>query len=291
MSKKALGKGINALFKDIDEKINMQSVIQIPVDSIKPNPYQPRKKFIDDNLQELADSIKLKGIIQPIIAEQDKDDTYILISGERRVRAAKLAGLSTVPAILGNFSVIEKLENALIENIQRENLSPLEEAEGYKLLMDTFNLNQEEISKKMGKNRSTIANTIRLLKLPKKMKNDLAAGIITAGHARAILSLINPSDQDLLYKAICEKNLSVRGAEKYAGELNKGNKTLSKKLDKKITQKNKVTELRSMEDQFIEVFGTKVELKGSLQKGKIEIHYYSMDDLDRILSIISKRKT
>ena len=288
MSKKVLGKGINALFKDIDETINTQSVVQISVDSLKPNPYQPRKIFTDENLRELANSIKLKGIIQPIIAEQEKDDTYIIISGERRVRAARLAGLSTVPAILGKFSIMEKLENALIENIQRENLTPLEEAEGYKRLMDTFNMNQEEISKKIGKNRSTIANTLRLLKLPEDMKNDLAQGIITAGHARAILSCINPSDQKLLYKAICEKGLSVRAAEKYAGELNKGNKSILKSDNKKKNTKKKKPEIRDMENQFIETFGTKVELKGSLSKGKIEIHYYSMDDLDRIFSIIKK---
>jgi ParB family chromosome partitioning protein len=287
MSKKALGKGINALFKDIDEKINQQSVVQIPVDLLKPNPYQPRRKFTEANLRELADSIRLKGIIQPIIAEQEKKDSYIIISGERRVRAAKIAGLSTIPAILGNFSVIEKLENALIENIQRENLTPLEEAEGFKRLIEIFNLKQEDIAKKIGKNRSTIANTIRLLQLPENMKSDLHSGIITAGHARAILSLVNPADKELLYKAICKNNLSVRQAEYQAGELNRGNKTI-KKQDKKSLKKQKNAEIRNMENKFIEVFGTKVELKGTLQKGRIEIHYYSKEDLERIYSIISK---
>lgn len=288
MSKKALGKGINALFKDIDEKINPQSIVQVPVDSLKPNPYQPRKKFTGENLRELAESIRLKGIIQPIIAEQEKGDTYIIISGERRVRAAKIAGLSTVPAILGKFSVIEKLENALIENIQRENLTPLEEAEGYKRLMEIFNLKQEDIAKKIGKNRSTIANTIRLLQLPEHMKSDLNSGIITAGHARAILSLINPADQELLYKAICKNNMSVRQAEHHAGELNRGNKNIIKKQEKKTSTKQKGAEILNMENKFIEAFGTKVELKGTLQKGRIEIHYYSKDDLERIYSIISK---
>lgn len=288
MSKKALGKGINALFKDIDEKINLQSIVQIPIESLKPNPYQPRKKFVDENLNDLAESIRLKGIIQPIIAEQEKDDTYIIISGERRVRAAKIAGLSTVPAVLGKFSVIEKLENALIENIQRENLTVLEEAEGYKRLMDIFNLKQEEIAQKIGKNRSTIANTIRLLQLPENMKSDLNSGIITAGHARAILSLINPADQELLYKTICKNNLSVRQAEYHAGELNKGNKNIQPKQEKKVSKKHKTVEIREMENRFIEAFGTKVELKGTIQKGRIEIHYYSKDDLERIYSIISK---
>ncbi|MBN2534989.1 MAG: ParB/RepB/Spo0J family partition protein [Spirochaetales bacterium] len=287
MSKKALGKGINALFKDIDEKINLQSIVHIPVDSLKPNPYQPRKKFTDENLKDLAESIRLKGIIQPIIAEQEENDTYIIISGERRVRAAKLAGLSAVPAVLGKFSIIEKLENALIENIQRENLTPLEEAEGYKRLMEIFNLKQEDIAKKIGKNRSTIANTIRLLQLPENMKSDLNLGVITPGHARAILSLINPADQEFLYKEICKNNLSVRQTEYRAGELNKGNKSIQKQ-EKKTIKKHKDAEIRNMENKFIEAFGTKVELKGTLKKGRIEIHYYSKDDLERIYSIISK---
>jgi ParB family transcriptional regulator, chromosome partitioning protein len=288
MSKKALGKGINALFKDIDEKINLQSIVQIPVDSLKPNPYQPRKKFTNENLRELAESIKLKGIIQPIIAEQEKDNLYIIISGERRVRAAKLAGLSTVPAILGKFSIIEKLENALIENIQRENLTSLEEAEGYKRLMEIFNLKQEDIAKKIGKNRSTIANTLRLLQLPDHMKKELHSGTLSAGHARAILSLINPADQELLFKAIRKNNLSVRQAEKYAGELNRGNKNIDPKQGKKERTKQKDPEIRDMENKFIEVFGTKVDMKGTLSKGRVEIHYYSKDDLERIYSIIAE---
>jgi ParB family chromosome partitioning protein len=287
MSKKALGKGIGALFKDIDETINMQSIVQIPVDALKPNPYQPRKTFSDESLEDLSASIKHKGIIQPIIAEEESKDTYIIISGERRVRAAKLAGLATVPAILGKFSVIEKLENALIENIQRENLTPMEEAEGYRRLIETFNLNQEEIAKKIGKKRPTIANTLRLLKLPEKMKNDVNNGKITAGHARAILSLINPADQELLHKAIINKSLSVREAEQYAGELNKGNKSGKKKKDRKKPVKN--PDIRNMENKFIEAFGTKVEINGTLSKGRLEIHYYSMDDLDRIYSIVTEK--
>jgi len=287
MSKKALGKGIGALFKDIEKNIDERSIIQIPIEKIKPNPYQPRKYFPEESLKELSDSIKQKGIIQPIIAEKSEDGKYIIISGERRVRAAKLAGLKTVPTILGIYSILEKLENALIENIQRENLSPLEEAEGYKQLIESFKLNQEEIAKRVGKNRSTIANAIRLLKLPKKIKEDLSKGKITTGHARAILSLVNPIDQDYLHKEIIMRDLSVRETEKYATEINKGNKSFIKKGDKAGVKKKKEPGFEEIENSLIELLGTKVEIKGAMEKGRIEISYFSMSDLERIIDIIS----
>ncbi|MBN1696639.1 MAG: ParB/RepB/Spo0J family partition protein [Spirochaetales bacterium] len=287
MSKKALGKGIGALFRDIDEQINTRSIIEVPLDAIKPNPYQPRKSFSDEGLSELADSIREKGVIQPIIAEKQQDESYILISGERRVRASRIAGLATIPAILGTFSVMEKLENALIENIQRENLSSLEEAEGYRRLIDTFNLNQEEIAKKVGKKRSTIANTLRLLKLPAAMKAALDEGAFTPGHARAVLSLVNPSDQKLLFQEIVTNGISVRAAEQYAADIAAGNKSMTKKPSKQKKNKKKPAEIKEIEDRLIEAFGTKVELKGSSQKGKIEISYYSMEDLERIIEIVS----
>jgi ParB family chromosome partitioning protein len=290
MSKKALGKGIGALLKDIDEAIDTKAITMISVDSLKPNPYQPRKEFKEESLKELSDSIKLKGILQPIIAESNGDGTYTIISGERRVRAAKLAGLSTVPAIQGTYSVIEKLENALIENIQREDLGPLEEALGYKRLIDTFNLNQDEIAAKIGKNRSTIANTLRLLKLPKHMKESLSNGSISPGHGRAILSIINPQDQELLYKAIIENGLSVREAENFAAQINKGNKGSLRKKDKVKSSKQKNPELATIEQKFIDVFGTKVEIRGNPQKGRIELFYYSMEDLDRLMEIIENKK-
>ena len=288
MSKKALGKGIGALFKDIDETVNSQAVAQIPVDALKPNPYQPRRYFEDEALRELSNSIAEKGILQPILAEEDKSSgDYIIISGERRVRAARLAGLATVPAILGSFSVMEKLENALIENIQRENLSALEEAEGYKRLLETFNLNQEDIAKKVGKNRSTITNSLRLLKLPGRMRNSIEEGIISAGHARAILSLVNPGDQELLFKTIVDKGLSVREAERLASEYNRGNKGDAKRQKVKRERKRN-PELGRMEDNLLEVLGTRVEIKGSPEKGRIEITYLSMEDLERIMDIISR---
>lgn len=291
MSKKALGKGIGALLKDIDEKIDTKSVIQVLIESLKPNPYQPRKEFNPESLKELSESIKLKGILQPVIVESNGDGTYTIISGERRVRASRLAGLETVPAILGSYSVVEKLENALIENIQREDLKPLEEATAYKRLMETFNLNQDEIADKVGKNRSTIANTLRLLKLPKAMRDSLSNGTITPGHARAILSVINPHDQELLFKAIVDEDISVREAENYATQINRGNKNILKKKKPKPKQgKSKNPELAHIEQQFIDTLGTKVEIKGTSNTGKIEISYFSLDDLERLMEIIIKKE-
>ena len=193
MSKKALGKGISALIKNIEESTdgNSTGVSSVFINLLKPNPYQPRKDFQDDKLNELADSIKEKGVIQPLIVEENNDNTYTIIAGERRFRASKIAGLKEVPVIIRSFSKEDKIEIALIENIQRENLSPLEEACGYKSLMDIMNLNQEEVAKKVGKNRSTVANSLRLLKLPENMHDALHSGEITPGHARASLSVEN----------------------------------------------------------------------------------------------------
>jgi ParB family chromosome partitioning protein len=286
MSKKSLGKGIGALLKDIDETINTKSVMLVLIESLKPNPYQPRKEFNAENLKELSDSIKEKGILQPIIIESNDDGSYTIISGERRVRASKLAGLTSVPAILGTYSVVEKLENALIENIQREDLKPIEEATGYKKLIDTFNLSQDEVAQKVGKNRSTVANMLRLLKLPKQMKESLSNGSITAGHARAILAVTNTQDQELLFNAIIENVLSVREAEHYANQINNGNKNILKKKNKQKPEKTRVPELADIEQQLITSLGTKVEIKGSSEKGKIEISYFSMSDLERLTEII-----
>lgn len=291
MSKKALGKGIGALFTETSHtKANNtnnsdDSLKKVPIKKLTPNPYQPRKEFREESLQELADSIKQNGIIQPILAEEQEDGTYIIIAGERRARAAKLADLVEVPVILDKFTIEEKIEIALIENIQREDLSPIEEAMGYKTLMDTLELNQEEVAKKVGKSRSAVANSLRLLKLPEKIKESLNHGVISAGHARAILSVINPADQEFLFNRIIEQNLSVREAEQLSSELNKGNKLNMKEKNK---PSNEVTnpEMHGIKQKFIDTFGTKVEIRGSFKKGKIEISYFSMDDLERILEII-----
>ena len=204
MSKRGLGKGINSLigdytFDDVVEKtIEPKDHVQhAAISDIISNPGQPRKSFDPETLQELAESIKKQGVIQPVIVER-RDDALVIVAGERRVRAARLAGLEQIPVIIKSFTEGQRLEVALIENIQRENLNPIEEAKAYRYLMDRSKLNQEELSERLGKKRSTIANSLRLLNLPKQAQNALISRGITAGHARAILSVVNPSEQTIL---------------------------------------------------------------------------------------------
>jgi len=257
---------------------------------LKPNPHQPRHEFDEAALKELADSIREHGIIQPIIVEDALDGTYFIIAGERRTRAARLAGLTKVPVIIKKFSEERKLEIALIENIQRENLNPMEEAQAYHKLMTLGNLSQEEAAIRVGKNRSTVANSLRLLKLPEDMTSSLSSGQITAGHARAILSVLNPSDQRILFGRIVGNALSVREAERMAAELNGGSRAATDTKEKKKksgdTGAIRDIEIRNIEQKFIDVLGTKVSVKGSLDRGTIEIAYFSRDDLGRLYDVI-----
>ncbi len=225
MSKKALGRGIEALLKTAGEDRNVSAVNEVSPDSLSVNPYQPRQDFNEDNLNELADSIKQKGILQPVLVEPAGEGKYIIIAGERRVRAAKIAGLKQIPVIVKQFSDEEKLEIALIENIQRENLSPIEEAYAYKRLIDISGLNQEEIARKVGRKRSTIANALRLLKLPGSIRDALGKGRITSGHARALLMIEDKGKQKNLFQQILKNGLSVRQAEAFASEKKGKNKT------------------------------------------------------------------
>ncbi|MBN1797076.1 MAG: ParB/RepB/Spo0J family partition protein [Spirochaetales bacterium] len=286
MSKKALGKGIEALLQSTQNKELEKTLGEIDIGLIKPNPNQPRKLFSDQSLQELAASIKEKGVLQPILVEKANDNTFLIIAGERRFRAAKIAGLSKIPIIMKDFSETEKLEISLIENIQREDLTPIEEAEAYKNLLELTQVSQEELASHLGKNRSTIANSIRLLKLPRTMQDSLQKGDITAGHARAILAIDEAAGQLILFNSIISKALSVREAEAMAAKL----QTQTKEIEQKQQEKKsiKIPELEEIKEKFINVLGTKISIKGSLNKGKIEIAYYSADDLDRIYEIISK---
>lgn len=286
MSKNALGKGLESLLPQVDEdSLSGSAVHNIPLNLIHPNSNQPRKKFNEEALKELADSIKEQGIIQPIIVEKD-GDRYNIIAGERRFRAARITGLFEIPAIIRKYTEAEKLEAALIENIQREDLNAVEEAKAYMQLMTTLNLNQEQVARKVGKKRSTIANSLRLLKLPDDMQSAVIENKITAGHARALLSILNPADMRILYSRILNDTLSVREAEQQASVLNDGKReNTSKKPD---TQKIADPELSRMEQQFIDALGTKVSVKGSVRKGKIEISYFSLDDLERIYDLLLK---
>jgi ParB family chromosome partitioning protein len=286
MSKKVLGKGIGALLGDEGE-IDLASVSEVSVSALKPNPQQPRRDFDETALKELADSIRQKGVLQPVLAEPAHDGTYVIVAGERRVRAAKLAGLEKVPVLIRQFSPDEKLEIALIENIQREDLNPIEEALAYKKLMEIAGLNQEQIASRVGKDRSTIANTLRLLKLPEEAQAALEKGALSAGHARALLSLVNPADQQVLFKRIVEKGISVRETEELAAAFSVGKRQMGKsRRGGQAAGSHKDPEVREIEQKLIEKLGTKVDLKGNGKKGSIEIAYYSSDDLERLLDIL-----
>lgn len=316
MAKRGLGKGLGALLAEAEEETGMtlqknnsafdesdmpQKISTanstpnssiggdtfIDIDLLKPNPHQPRSEFDEKTLQELSDSIKEHGIIQSVLVEEADKGTYYIIAGERRTRAARLAGLKKIPVRIQKFSESKKLEVALIENIQRENLNPLEEAKAYNKLMELANIKQEEVARRVGKNRSTVANALRLLKLPEDMQASLSAGVFSAGHARAVLSVINPSDQRILFARIIASGLSVREAEQQATNLNGGNRSVGA-TPKKPSVSKADPDYTSMEQQFIEALSTKVTLKGNYDKGSITIDYFSRDDLDRLYSILMK---
>lgn len=254
---------------------------------LKPNPHQPRQVFDEAELKELSDSIVEHGIVQPIIIEDAGDGTFYIIAGERRTRAAKMVGLKKVPVQLRKFSDEKKLEVALIENVQRSNLNPIEEAQAYYELMKVGGLNQDEVAQKVGKGRPTVANALRLLKLPEDMQNSLIVGQITSGHARALLSVENPADQRVLFGKIIASNLSVRQAEAQAASLNDGGRA-SKSSVKKDGARVRDPDIINIEQKFMETLGTKVSLSGNLEKGQLVIDYFSRADLDRLYQAIIK---
>ena len=264
------------------DKSDSISAIYVPLSSISANPNQPRKSFDEESLKELSISIKEQGIIQPIIVEEIVPGRYSIIAGERRFRAAKMAGINKVPVIIKSLNEMQRIQMSLIENIQRENLNPIEEASAYQYLMQRSDMTQEQVAEKVGKSRSAIANSVRLLSLSDAIKDDLISGQISAGHARAILSLVNPSDQKLLRDKIIERDLSVREAEKLADEYNKGHKIVPKKKDK-----DDDPEITEIEERFVSAIGNRCEIKGNLSKGKLLIRYRSQQDLERIYSLLS----
>ena len=282
MQKQALGKGLGALIPDLsvlDEKEKKAlGIMEIELDKIVPNEFQPRKTFDDDRLKELAASIKEQGVIQPIIVHRIGTN-YGLIAGERRWRATRLAGLKTIPALVREASKRELIEQALIENIQREDLNPLEAAEAFKRLQDEFKLTQEDLAKRVGKERSTVTNFLRILGLPKEIKQHLASGAISLGHAKALLSLERQRDQLSAANAIVNKGLSVREAEALAAKLKHPTEEKKKKAAP-------ASEYKTVEERLRKSLGTKVSIEAKAKGGKIVIEYYSADELDRILEKI-----
>ncbi len=284
MSKKALGKGIGALLGG-EEAVDLSSVSEVPVSALKPNPEQPRREFDEAALRELADSIRQKGVLQPVLAEACPDGSYIIIAGERRVRAARLAGLEKLPVIVRQFTDQEKLEIALIENVQREDLNPIEQAIAFKRLMELASLSQEQMASRVGKDRSTVANTLRLLKLPPEAQEAVEKGTISPGHARALLMIVNPADQLVLLRRIVAKGMSVRETEDAASAMNGGKRAMGKHTGSGAAVR-KEPEVRDIEQKLIEKLGTKVELLGTGKKGRIQVSYYSAEDLERLVDIL-----
>lgn len=258
------------------------TVREVPIDDVIPNPDQPRKSFDELTLNELAGSVQKQGILQPLLVEEYAPGKYSIIAGERRYRAAKIAGLDKVPVLVRRMSEVQRIEVALIENIQREDLNPVDEAAAYQFLIQKSGLTQDEVAKRVGKSRSAITNSLRLLQLPDQVKDDLVSGVLTAGHARAILSLVNPSDRILLRNMIVEKDLSVRAAEAEAENLNQGRKLiLRKKASRPVDP-----DVQAVEDKLLEAFKTRVEIKGSLRRGKLVIPYRTEAELERIYSLV-----
>jgi ParB family transcriptional regulator, chromosome partitioning protein len=283
-TRQALGRGLDSL---IPAQADLETAPgaprhELPIDVITPNPFQPRKDFPPLELEELAASIREKGIVQPVIVRPRPDGSFELVAGERRLRAAKLAGLAQIPVIVRDVDDAESLELALIENVQREDLNPVEEARAYQQLITQFQLSQEEMSQKVGKDRSSVANTLRLLKLPAEVLERVANGRLSEGHARAILSLENEEAMLRLALKIERDTLSVREAERLAQGFKP--KTRKARLAK---GEIKDPHAKHLEEELRRKLGTHVRVvQKTAQKGKVEIEYYSLEDLDRIVSLL-----
>ena len=284
MAKKfGLGKGLGALISENEEETNENSKLLIPLNKIKSNAEQPRKSFDNERIAELAESIKHHGIIQPLILMKENED-YVIIAGERRWRAAKMAGLKEVPAIIMDITEKEVLEVSLIENIQRQDLNPIEEALAYKRLIDEFKLTQEELSKRIGKSRTTITNCMRLINLDDRVKEYIIEGVLSEGHGRTLLSINDGELQYTIAQKVIDEGLSVRELEKLIKKVYSTDK--NKKDNKEVNDENNIY-YKDIEEKLQSHFGTKIKLSYKKDKGKIEIEYYSEEDLQRILDIIN----
>lgn len=294
MAARGLGKGLDALIPNvsidskeksaIDKKTDKESESIVKITKIEPNREQPRKNFDEDALQELADSIKQFGLLQPILV-QDRKTYYEIIAGERRWRAAKLAGLKEVPVIIRDYTEQEIVEISLIENIQREDLNPIEEALAYKRLLSEFNLKQDEVAERVSKSRTAVTNSMRLLKLCDKVQQMIIDDMISTGHARALISIEDPEEQYNIAQKVFDEKLSVRDVEKLVKNLNKPKK-------EEIEDKSLDIIYQDIEERLKQTLGTKVAIssKGN-GSGKIEIEFYSHDDLDKLIDLLSSTKS
>lgn len=274
--KKGLGRGLGALFNDVEDNISAagEGVVSLKIIDVEPNPDQPRKNFDKYSLKALADSIKNHGVVSPILVKKGKSGMYIIIAGERRWRASKLAGLKEIPCIIKDYSDEEVMEIALVENLQREDLNPIEEAEGYRNLMESFGFTQEEISEKVGKSRSAVANSLRLNNLSDEVKEMVVSKALSQGHARTLLPVTDKLLQKELADKIVKEDLTVRQTEKLVSDI----------LNKKETPKPKKSpNFKPVEKQLSDIFKTKVKISSGKSKGKIEFEFYGKEDLERLL--------
>jgi ParB family chromosome partitioning protein len=278
--KKVLGRGLDALLPDVDKSaLGPEPFFYCDIDAISPNPYQPRRHFSEQELTGLSDSIKEKGIIQPLVV-RTVPSGYELIVGERRWRAARLAGIKQVPVVVKEAAGAEMVETALIENIQRQDLNPLEKADAYYRLIKEFGLTQKEVAKRVGQDRSTVANFLRLRNLPKPIKNDIINDSLSMGHARALLGVENPAQQKKVWRRIISENLSVRAAEALIKRLRDGKPKASR--PKEPTSEDLYME--SLADDLTRHLGSRVQITWRGNRGKLEIEFYSNEDLDRLIA-------
>jgi ParB family chromosome partitioning protein len=284
--KRALGRGLDALIPsggpvEDEKEADANAFMECDVDLIQPNRYQPRSHFAVEELTQLSESIRKQGVLQPILVRK-LDRGYELVAGERRLRAAKMAGLNKVPVMVKEVTKAQMLEIAIVENIQRENLNPIEEAEAYQRLITEFGLTQEQASERVGKSRSAVANFLRLLQLPDGIKVSITKGQLSMGHARALLGAPNRSQQETAWRVIIRKSLSVRQTEDLIKRLCTAKETVARK---KSTTEDR--HLASVADNLSRQFGTKVQIKRRGKKGKLEIEFYGNDDLNRLLALFN----
>ncbi len=273
MTKKALGKGLKAFLPEEYGILKEERFLDIAIDRLKPNPLQPRKKWNPESLAELAQSIRETGILQPVVVVPDEEN-YKIIVGERRWRAAKKIGLQTIPVLIRNLTEAQQHEAMLIENLQREDLNPIEIAKAYQKMTQDFGYTQEDVAKKVGKDRASVANTLRLLKLPDEIQELIQDGKLSMGHARALIPVENPERQQSMAKQIVKDNLSVREVEKWVRRL----QAPTEKPPKAPID----PDLLIFQEELLKLLGTKVVLSGDQNKGILKIFYYTLDDLNRI---------
>ena len=295
MVNKHLGRGFDSLLNNTSQQSRQSKklimTVEVPIARVTPNPWQPRRVFNEDSILELAESIQNNGVISPIIVRR-QGDQYVLIAGERRLRAAGIAGLQRIPAIIKDVTDQEMIEISLIENIQREDLNPLDKAQAYKDLMQRFSYTQEQVAERLGQKRPSIANLIRLLNLPEKVQSALRNGSISMGHARAILAVDNEVIQENICEMVVRENLSVREVEKLASH---EPTSIEDQPDPNFIEKPKASkevdpQITEVEEYLRKFFGTRVLIKHKKSKGQIMIDYYDIADLNRILSLLDEKE-